>query len=101
MPDTDSADRTRLNLLGEVDSENGEGRRNENVQLTLIDNNVLKELNTRLGRYTNFVNLLDLTGVALPAGFRQDGLPLGVTLLGQAFTDRQLLRWGQRFTAAH
>jgi len=59
------------------------------------------ELNTRLGRYTNFVNLLDLTGVALPAGFRRDGLPLGVTLLGQAFSDRQLLHWGKRFSAAH
>jgi len=59
------------------------------------------ELNTRLGHYTNFVNLLDLTGVALPAGFRRDGLPLGVTLLGQAFTDRQLLHWGKRFSAAH
>ncbi len=44
-----SSDRTALNLLGEVDSEQGEGRRNENVRLTLIDNNVLKELNTRIG----------------------------------------------------
>ena len=45
----ESADRTRLNLLGEVDSESGEARRNENVRLTLIDNNVLKELNQRIG----------------------------------------------------
>lgn len=45
----DSADRTRLNLLGEVNTEQGEGRRNENVRLTLIDNNVLRELNERLG----------------------------------------------------
>ena len=44
-----SADRTRLNLLGEVNTEQGEGRRNENVRLTLIDNNVLRELNERLG----------------------------------------------------
>ena len=44
-----SDDRTRLNLLGEVNSEQGEGRRNENVRLTLIDNNVLRELNERLG----------------------------------------------------
>ena len=50
-PDADAAgaDRTRLNLLGEVDSESGEARRNENVRLTLIDNNVLKELNQRIG----------------------------------------------------
>ena len=46
---SESADRTRLNLLGEVNSEQGEGRRNENVRLTLIDNNVLRELNERLG----------------------------------------------------
>lgn len=42
-------DRTDLNLLGEVDSEEGEGRRNENVRITLIDNNVLRELTTRMG----------------------------------------------------
>lgn len=41
--------RTELNLLGEVDTESGESRRNENVQLTLVDNNVLKELNIRMG----------------------------------------------------
>ena len=44
-----SSDRTTLNLLGEVDRESGESRRNENVRLTLIDNNVLKELNQRMG----------------------------------------------------
>ena len=44
-----SEERTRLNLLGEVDSESGEARRNENVRLTLIDNNVLKELLQPMG----------------------------------------------------
>ena len=47
--DNDSTERTRLNLLGEVDSGAGEARRNENVRLTLIDNNVLKELLRRMG----------------------------------------------------
>ena len=47
--DSESAERTRLNLLGEVDSGAGEARRNENVRLTLIDNNVLKELLRRMG----------------------------------------------------
>lgn len=42
-------ERTELNLLGEVNAEGGEARRNENVRLTLIDNNVLKELNQRMG----------------------------------------------------
>ncbi len=45
----DGVDRTELNLLGEVDAESGESRRNENVQLTLVDNNVLKEINIRMG----------------------------------------------------
>ena len=44
-----NTERTELNLLGEVDAESGESRRNENVQLTLVDNNVLKELNIRMG----------------------------------------------------
>ena len=53
-------------------------------------------LNTRLGTYTNFVNLLDLCGVAVPAGFRADGLPLGVTLLAPAFSDAAVLELGGR-----
>jgi allophanate hydrolase len=47
-------------------------------------------LNTNLGYYTNFVNLLDLAAVAIPAGFRANGLPFGVTLIGPAFTDAAL-----------
>ena len=38
------------------------------------------KLNSNLGRYTNFMNLLDLCGCAVPAGFLGDGLPWGVTL---------------------
>jgi allophanate hydrolase len=57
-------------------------------------------LNTRLGRYTNFVNLLDLAAVAVPAGLRDDGLPAGVTLLGEAFRDRALLALGARVQSA-
>ncbi len=57
-------------------------------------------LNTRLGTYTNFVNLLDLCGVAVPAGFRADGLPLGVTLLAPAFADASVLALGARLHAA-
>ena len=47
--------------------------------------------NSALGYYTNFMNLLDLTGVAIPAGFRSDGLPFGVTLVGRSATDHALL----------
>lgn len=48
-------------------------------------------LNTNLGYYTNFMNLFDLAGVALPAGFREDGLPFGVTLIGPVASERALL----------
>lgn len=49
------------------------------------------ERNSELGTYTNFVNLLDLAAVAVPAGMRPDGLPFGVSLVAPAFTDRALL----------
>ena len=57
-------------------------------------------LNTNLGFYTNFVNFLDLAGVAVPAGFREDGLPFGITLLGLAWSDEALLRLADRFHRA-
>ncbi|MBV8102775.1 MAG: allophanate hydrolase [Verrucomicrobia bacterium] len=61
-------------------------------------------LNSNLGRYTNFVNLLDLAAVAVPAGFGEaeslPGLPFGVTLIGPAFSDRALLSWGDRLHRA-
>ncbi len=53
--------------------------------------------NTRLGRYTNFVNFFDLAAVALPAGFRRDGLPFGVTCIAPAFSDRALCALGEAF----
>ncbi len=54
------------------------------------------KLNTNLGYYTNFVNLLDLSAVALPAGFRGNGLPFGVTLLAPAFCETGLLLMADR-----
>jgi allophanate hydrolase len=58
-------------------------------------------LNTDLGYYTNFVNLLDLAALAVPAGFRPgNGLPFGVTLVGPAFSDDALLALGSRFHCA-
>jgi allophanate hydrolase len=47
-------------------------------------------LNSNLGLYTNFTNLLDLAAIAVPAGFRGDGLPFGVTLIGRAYRDDAL-----------
>ncbi len=48
-------------------------------------------LNAHLGYYTNFVNLMDLSAVAVPAGFTSQGLPFGVTLIAPAFHEASLL----------
>jgi allophanate hydrolase len=56
--------------------------------------------NTNLGYYTNFVNLLDLAAVAVPAGFRSSGLPFGASLIGPAFSDEALLVLADRFHRA-
>lgn len=58
------------------------------------------QLNTNLGYYTNFVNLLDLAAVAVPAGFKANGLPFGVSLIGPAFSDRALLAVADRLHRA-
>ncbi len=57
-------------------------------------------VNTRLGTYTNFMNLLDLAGVAVPAGWRDNGLPFGVTLCAPAGHDARLATLGARLHAA-
>ncbi|WP_247443593.1 allophanate hydrolase [Bradyrhizobium sp. 197] len=58
------------------------------------------ELNSRLGTYTNFVNLLDLCGLAVPAAMRDDGIPFGITLLAPAGHDALLASIGRVFHAA-
>jgi allophanate hydrolase len=57
------------------------------------------ELNSRLGTYTNFVNLLDLCGLALPAAIRPDDIPFGITLLAPAGQDALLASIGRVFHA--
>jgi allophanate hydrolase len=54
------------------------------------------ELNNNLGYYTNFVNLLDLAAIAVPAGFKANGLPFGVSLIGKSFTDDGLSQVADR-----
>jgi allophanate hydrolase len=58
-------------------------------------------LNTNLGYYTNFVNLLDLAAVAVPAGFRPSGLPFGISFIGPAFSDEALLALADRYYRSH
>ncbi|MEW5902728.1 MAG: allophanate hydrolase [Pseudomonadota bacterium] len=54
------------------------------------------KLNANLGYYTNFMNLLDCAAVAVPAGFQQDGLPFGITLVAPAHQDVPLLHLADR-----
>ena len=46
---------------------------------------------------TNFMNLLDLCGVAVPSGFYANGLPAGVTFIARSFAERMLCRVGSDF----
>lgn len=57
-------------------------------------------LNSNLGRYTNFMNLLDLCGCAVPAGFLGSGLPWGVTFYAPACADALVLDCAAHFHAA-
>jgi allophanate hydrolase len=54
-------------------------------------------LNARLGTYTNFVNLLDLCALAVPADRYASGIPIGVTFIAPAFADHSLLQVARRF----
>ncbi len=54
-------------------------------------------LNSRLGTYTNFVNLLDLCGLAVPSSIGANGLPFGVTLLAPGGEDSGLAAIGRQF----
>jgi allophanate hydrolase len=56
-------------------------------------------LNSRLGTYTNFVNLLDLCALSVPASMRADGTPFGVTLIAPAAEDAALAAIGRAFHA--
>ena len=56
--------------------------------------------NSRLGTWTNFVNLCDLAGWAVPAGIGADGLPAGVTLIGPAWSEGRLAPLADRLHRA-
>ncbi len=57
-------------------------------------------LNSNLGYYTNFVNLLDMAAVAVPAGIRANRTGFGITLIGPADTDLDLLNVADTYIAA-
>ena len=56
--------------------------------------------NSRMGVYTNFVNLLDYAAISVPSSLRPDGLPFGVTFVGPAGSDFALAALGQRYHQA-
>ncbi|KUM63053.1 hypothetical protein ACN42_g4044 [Penicillium freii] len=53
--------------------------------------------NSQLGTYTNFVNFLDWSALAIPAGWRGNGLPFGITLIGGAWEEPRLLELARRW----
>ena len=59
--------------------------------------------NRRLGTFTNFANLCDMAGFAVPIGFAQNGTPIGAVLLGPAWSEGRLApladRLHRRFAA--
>ncbi len=58
------------------------------------------QLNSNLGYYTNFMNLLDYAATAVPTGFEANGLPLGVTLFAPAHQDVPLLHLASKLQRA-
>ena len=56
--------------------------------------------NARLGTYTNFVNLLDMAGIAVPSAILADDTPIGVTFLGCAGEDARLAGLGAAYHSA-
>lgn len=54
-------------------------------------------LNSNLGRYNNFMNLLDLCGLTVPAGRYTFGPGFGITFIAPAWHDIRLLALGARF----
>jgi allophanate hydrolase len=54
------------------------------------------QTNTNLGYYTNFMNLLDLTAIAVPTGFQSSRVGFGLTICAPAFSDNALLSLAQK-----
>ncbi|MEW6254990.1 MAG: allophanate hydrolase [Pseudomonadota bacterium] len=67
------------------------------LEAVLADN---IRLNSRNGTYTNFVNLMDLCGTAVPNVIADDGRPYGITLLAPAGRDAEVASLARAFVAA-
>jgi len=51
-------------------------------------------------RNTAAANLLGLCAISLPCGFTEDGLPIGLMLIGRPHEEEQLLRLARAYEAA-
>ena len=96
VPSEDDAGRTELNLLGEVDSSEGEGRRNENVRITLIDNNVLSEMTTRMGTTATVPLDLKIENSYFAGEFGQPPKSILQTTLAPAAKAHGKLHWAHQ-----
>lgn len=56
-------------------------------------------VNSEMGTYTNFVNLLGWSAIAIPASQLPDGLPFGITLIAPGWREPDLVRWAQQLEA--
>ncbi len=59
-------------------------------------------VDTRLAttRFVRGINVLGLPALSIPCGFSKSGLPIGVQLIGRAFEDRLVMRFGARLEAS-
>ncbi|MCW2119325.1 allophanate hydrolase [Flavobacterium sp. 7A] len=64
-----------------------------------VENNPIT-LNSTLGHYTNFVNLLGLCALAIPVGFTPEGIPFGITLITKNGKDKALGQWAKQIQKA-
>jgi Asp-tRNA(Asn)/Glu-tRNA(Gln) amidotransferase A subunit family amidase len=53
-------------------------------------------INHKLGKFTHYGNLLDMCGITVPGGF-DDGMPLGITFLGEGMSDGFILEVARMF----
>jgi allophanate hydrolase len=58
-------------------------------------------LNSQLGYYTNFMNLLDYAAISVPSGFYQNGVGFGFTIFSRAYSDKLLLSLAARIQSSH
>ncbi|KAL0941224.1 urea carboxylase [Colletotrichum truncatum] len=56
--------------------------------------------NAYLGTFTNFVNFMDWAAISVPAGFRSDGLPFGITLISSCWEEEKLLTFAREWLSA-